>query len=380
MSPWDAVVVGAGPAGSAAAAALAGANRRVLVLEKDRFPRAKVCGQFLSGDALASLDRIGARRAVESSGAERIAEGSVHLPGGAAVEFRLPSPALGISRWRLDDLLAARAREAGAHVRFSVRVVAMSGSPESGFLLRLAPADAAEEEVRARTIVGGWGRWDALDKSLDRPFLRRRRYFGWSRDYAGDTRFLSGKVRLYLFRGGYCGLSLVEGGSANLAGVIAETSRRAIGGAWEDVVIHARRSNPALEADLAKLEPGPQGFLGTVPVVFTAKPPTEGGMLMAGDAAGVIDPFAGQGQAGALASGILAAETVLAFLEGRLSAGAFPAAYRTAWRRRFAGPFAWSAVLRRLMLDPALGNAAARIAGPALVRFGIRSLSRGAVS
>jgi flavin-dependent dehydrogenase len=100
-------------------------------------------------------------------------------------------------------------------------------------------------------------------------------------------------------------------------------------------------------------------------------------MLMAGDAAGVIDPFAGQGQAGALASGILAGETILSFLDTRVSAERFPAAYRAAWRRRFASPFAWSARLRQLMLDPTLGTIAARIGGPALVRFGIRHLSRG---
>ncbi|HXM76614.1 MAG TPA: NAD(P)-binding protein, partial [Thermoanaerobaculia bacterium] len=57
MTPRDAIVVGAGPAGSAAAAVLASAGRRVLMLEKDRFPRAKVCGEFLSGDALLSLER-----------------------------------------------------------------------------------------------------------------------------------------------------------------------------------------------------------------------------------------------------------------------------------------------------------------------------------
>ena len=59
---FDAVVVGAGPAGSAAAAVLAEHGRSVLLLEKDVFPRHKVCGEFLSADALPSLDRIGARR------------------------------------------------------------------------------------------------------------------------------------------------------------------------------------------------------------------------------------------------------------------------------------------------------------------------------
>ncbi|PYQ34156.1 MAG: monooxygenase, partial [Acidobacteria bacterium] len=100
---FDAVVVGAGPAGSAAATVLAGSGRAVLLLEKDVFPRHKVCGEFLSPDALPSLDRLGTRAEIESATAERMTRGALHLPGRRAVRFELPRPALGISRLRLDD-------------------------------------------------------------------------------------------------------------------------------------------------------------------------------------------------------------------------------------------------------------------------------------
>jgi flavin-dependent dehydrogenase len=374
MTAWDAVVVGAGPAGSAAATVLSLAGRRVLLLEKDRFPRAKVCGEFLSGDALLSIERLGARRALDAFGPERIDEGSVHpARGGAAVHFRLPAPALGISRFRLDDLLAAGAREAGAETRFSCRVLSTAGTPRSGYSVHFV-SEGVEEEAAARAVIGAWGRWDALDRRLERRFLNRARYFGWSRDYRGDTSRLAGRVRLYLFPGGYCGLSRVEGGETNLAGVISESERRKIGGDWNEVVARARRANPALDADLAAMEPGPRGFLGTVPVVFTAKPPTEDGMLMAGDAAGVIDPFSGQGQAAALAAGILAGETAVDLLEGRISPALYLSTYERAWRARFARRFAWSAALRRLILGPVLGRIASRFAGERTMRFAIERL------
>ncbi len=373
MTAWDAVVVGAGPAGSAAATVLSLAGRRVLLLEKDRFPRAKVCGEFLSGDALASIERLGARTALEALGPERIEEGSVHPARGGAVHFRLPAPALGISRLRLDDLLARRAREAGAEARFSCRVLSTSGTPRSGFTVRFV-SDDVEEEAVTRAVIGAWGRWDALDRRLERRFLERARFFGWSRDYRGDTSSLAGRVRLYLFPGGYCGLSRVEGGEANLAGVISESERRKTGGDWDDVLRRARRFNPALDADLQAMDTGPRGFLGTVPVVFTAKPATEDGMLMAGDAAGVIDPFSGQGQAAALAAGILAGDTALRLLEGRLPPTLYLSAYERAWRARFARRFAWSAALRRLILGPVLGRIASRFIGERTIRFAIRRL------
>jgi len=183
-------------------------------------------------------------------------------------------------------------------------------------------------------------------------------------------------VRLYLFAGGYCGLSRVEGGAVNLAGVVSERIRTRSGRGWDAVVDRARRGNPALDADLAKLTTGPVGFLGTGPVFFTAKPPTEDGILMAGDAAGVLDPFSGEGQAAAVASGILAAETAERLLSGELSREECARAYSEAWRRRFARRFAWSAAFRRLMLNRRIGAIAGRIAGKRLVRFAISATRR----
>lgn len=367
---FDAVVVGAGPAGSAAATILAGTGRSVLLLEKDVFPRHKVCGEFLSADALPSLDRLGVREEVEGATTERMGRGALHLPSGRFVPFLLPHPALGISRFRLDDLLARRAGDAGADLRFDARVLA-ARPDRLGFRVRFTHRKG-ECDVEARAVIGAWGRWDALDRALERSFLgRRSRYLGWSRDYGGETAFLAGEVRLYLFAGGYCGLSRVEGGAINLAGIVSERTRSLSGRGWEGVMDRARGGNPALDADLAKLTPGPIGFLGTGPVFFTAKPPTENEILMAGDAAGVLDPFSGEGQAAALASGILAAETAERLLSGELSREDCARAYSEAWRQRFARRFAWSAAFRRLMLNRWIGAVAGRVAGKSLVRFAI---------
>jgi len=124
----DVLVIGAGPAGSAAAAILAERGRRVRLLEKDRFPRPKVCGEFLSATARPSLERLGVLERVEAA-AETIRRGSVHLPGADPVAFELPRPALGLSRFLLDDLLASRARELGADLRFAARVLAVDREP-----------------------------------------------------------------------------------------------------------------------------------------------------------------------------------------------------------------------------------------------------------
>ncbi|MFN2384878.1 MAG: NAD(P)/FAD-dependent oxidoreductase [Thermoanaerobaculia bacterium] len=376
-SSFAAVIVGAGPAGSAAATALAARGHTVLLLEKDEFPRDKVCGEFLSAEAQTALASLGVADAVARVGPERILRGAVHPDDGEAVSFDLPRPALGISRRVFDDLLARRAAAAGADLRFHHRVVSIDGDLASGFRLRAAGV-AGDLEVSARTVIGAWGRWNALDRELERGFERARSaYLGWSRDFVGDTGFLEGRVHLYVFPGGYCGLSRVEDGEVNLAGVISESEYRRLDGGWEAVVRSARSGNAGLDADLARVRPGPRGFLGVGPVHFTAKPPVEEDILMVGDAAGVIDPFSGQGQAAALRSGLLAAEVADQYLRGSLEAGAARATYGRRWKKAFASGFAWSAALRSVMLNPRLGRVAGRIAGRSLVRLGIAA-TRGA--
>ena len=371
---YDAVVVGAGPAGSAAAARLAGAGAKVALLEKDVFPRRKVCGQFLAGDAIESLDRLGAKGAVEAIGPERIEAGRIHVPGQRAVSFALRVPGLGISRRVFDDLLARRAEAAGAEWTTGIRVLAVDGSTREGFRVRFSRGDSSDE-IQARVVVGAWGRWDALDRSLSRRFLSLRgRFFGWNVELRGDSEFLRGDVRLYLFEGGYCGLSRLEGGRVNLAGVVSDRLRQGLPAGWDAVLAHARHGNPELARDLASLRPDRDGFLGTGPVFFTAKPPTERGMLMAGDAAGVIDPFSGEGQASALASGVLAGDTAARALAGEVPLPDLPRVYAGEWRRRFSRRFAWSALFRRLMLHREIGAAAARLAGRPLAELAMKNL------
>lgn len=301
---------------------------------------------------------------------ETITEGSLQLPADRFAAFRLRAPAIGVSRFVFDELLARRASEAGADVRFEARVVSVE---RTDGLFRVTAASGRDTwELKTRAVIGAWGRWDALDRSFDRGFLRGRRFFGWSGEFRGGSPSLAGRVRLYLFRGGYCGVSRVEGGTVNLAGIVSQRVWKSAGPGWPALLDYARSDNRALDTDLSGLELGPAGFLGTGPVFFTAKPPFENGVLMVGDAAGVLDPFSGEGQSAALSSGILAAETLDAALSGKISIDQAGERYARAFERRFARRFGWAAFFRRLMLNPTLGVLAARLAGERLASLAIQ--------
>ena len=374
MSPFDVVVIGAGPAGSAAAGCLAGRGRRVLIVEKDRFPRRKVCGDFLSASAAEALDVLGLRGEIERE-AERIRRGTLAVAGGREIPFRLPEAALSLSRERLDARLASWAETQGAQSRFGALVHGIEGSP-AGFRVRFSEGPN-ESQVEARHVVAAWGRWDAMDRARTPQGRHGHLFLGWCREFAPDEDVVpAGRVGLYLFPGGYCGLSRVEGGGVHFAGLVDHATRRRLAPGWDAVVAHARDSNRALDRALDRLTPSTD-FKGAGPVYLEAKPPTKGGALMVGDAAGVVDPFSGQGLACALASGILAATTLEKGFSGALAWNDVPRAYAAAWKARFRKRFGWSAAFRHLVSRPGVARAAARWAGGRLVRSAIRRLETG---
>ena len=368
----DVAIVGAGPAGSSAAAELAAGGFSVAVFEREAFPRRKVCGEFLSAEGRRQLDRWGLGREIEAAGAEKITEGGFYLADGRSASFVLPEAGTGISRWRLDEMLAANAARRGADVRFSREVVGLEGSLALGFEV-LARGPEGESRVRARAAVSAWGRWSPLDLAFGREFASRNagRFFGWSRALDGDSSRLAGRVHLYFFPGGYCGLSRVENGAVNFAGVVSEDRLREAGGGWEGFTARLRETHAPLAEHLAPLRPRGE-ILGTPTVLFEKHSATFRDILAAGDASGVRDPFTGDGQASAIAGGILVARLLSEFLRGEIGAAELARRYRTEWSRRFGPRFGWDALFRRLVLSPRLQRAALPFAGP-LVSLGFRA-------
>ncbi len=371
---FDVAIVGAGPAGASAAIELARRGWSVLLLEKERFPRDKVCGEFLSPEAMDDIARWGAAARLAAEPVERIDRGTFFLAPGRTVDFPLPRPALGVSRRLLDTVLAAEAESSGAHVRYGSEVERIEGSPADGFSISVA----GEGTATARAVLAAWGRWSPLDRAFGRGFASRTRgrWFGWSRHDAGDSSHLAGRIHLHFFRGGYCGLSRVEGGVVNFAGVVAEKElRRRLGaapeggGGWERFLAALVDSEPRLREDLAPLAPVRE-VLGTSAVFFERHSPVFRGILAIGDAAGIRDPFTGDGQATAIRAGVGAARTADSFLRGEIAPDALERAHRATWERAFRAPFTWDGIFRKALFSPIARRLLVPIALP-LVRAGI---------
>lgn len=361
----DVAIVGAGPAGSTLAALLAARGRSVALLDRDRFPRDKLCGEFLSWDALPLLDALGVREEMERAGAPSIGH-CVVVGSRRSHEIPFPRPALGVSRLLLDDLLVRLAERNGA--------IRLDGWPVTELRPgeRLLTAERGEErrEIVATAVAGAWGRWGRFDAQLHRRFVQDRthRHFGFKRHYRSIRP--PGTIELHPFDGGYLGVNDVEGGVTNICGLAHAGRLSGLKGRWDAFVDGIRAERPSLDRLFSACEPVQDGFLSSDPVIFRGRSPVEQGIFLAGDASGVVDPLAGSGMAMAIQSAFLAARHLFRLLDAPGDRAAIEEAYVRDHGGLFARRIRWSRAASRLLSRPALLDAAlAGVRSPSIGRF-----------
>ncbi len=364
---YDVIVIGGGLAGCGAAIPLARRGLRVLLLEKDRLPVHKLCGEFLSVEVMATFERLGVAGAVRRAGPHPIGETLVTTADGAAFRSPLPGTGLGLSRHTLDRLLFEHAARAGADARDGVTARALSGSLTDGFTVTTTAGT-----FTGRLVLGAWGKRGLLDRKLDRPFLTEKSPFvAFKAHFEGIE--IPGVVELHAFRGGYCGLSHVEGGRVNACWITHRDRLREAGGRPEGMIEHSFPENAFLAGRFERMR-RVTDFFAVAQVAFAVKGPIVGDVPMIGDTAGMIAPLCGDGMAMALRSAGIAATHAAAFLEGRADAEAFRQGYARAWREAFARRMRLGRWMHRGYVHPlAAGLGVRALAGmPALGRWLIR--------
>ena len=319
------VIVGGGPAGAAAAIMLGRAGAEPLVLERSHGPHDTVCGDFLSGEAGAALDRLG----VDLAGLGAVPVRWVRLVHGErSATAPLPFPAWGLSRRMLDEALLRRAAACGAEV---VRGETVRAVTDDGAVVR-----AGGGRIAASSVFVATGKHDL--RGCARPRVRRMVGFKMYVQLAPEqAEALGGGVEIVLLAGGYAGLQQVEDGRA----VLCWLTR---GGDAAACLRHpwiARRLRGAVV-----LTERPFSVAG-MPYGFVAEP---GRWFRLGDQGAVIPSFAGAGVAIALLSGVGAA--------GCLLHGDDPAVFQRLCARWARGPVRRAVMLHRLLSSSGWGGSA----------------------
>ncbi|HVA66991.1 MAG TPA: FAD-dependent monooxygenase [Elusimicrobiota bacterium] len=357
------VVIGGGPAGSALAALLARQGRDVALLEKDAFPRDKVCGEFLSPEAQDSLRRIDCLEAVLAKGPERIKSAKLFAPYGKPVALPLTGESLGVSRAVLDELLFRHAAQSGAVALEGAQVRAIhSSGDQTSVEVEISGGNRLPERrcVQARIVIGAYGRRSRLDRQLDRPFIAKDHPFiGLKRHHrprdgaAGHdlSAALRGSVELHAFRDGYGGVSFVEDDVVNVCLLVSRSFVHGLGSpGWEAVTRTLKDLSPTLHDRLQALSPAEEAVHAVAQIGFESKETSSGPLLFVGDAAAMIAPLCGDGQAMALRSAELLADLLAS--QPRLNGASLARHWDARWRAEFNGRMRIGRLLQTLMLSP----------------------------
>jgi geranylgeranyl reductase family protein len=374
----DVIVVGAGPAGTSTATHLAHAGRRVILLEKATFPREKVCGDGLTPRAVRELTHLG----VDTGGPGWARNVGLRIWAGRPYPYLLPWPALqdfphqGLARRRadFDAVLLEHAHEAGAEVRQGVHVSAPLLNPAGRVV---GVTTRAGEEFRAPVTVAADGNSArlalalGLERRLDRPFgVAVRTYFTSPRTHEdwieswlelwdgtpGRSNLLPGYGWVFPLGDGTCNVGL---GMLDTSAAFGRTN-------YHDLL---RRWTSATPEEWGFREANQVGPIrgAALPMGFNRPPEYTPGLLLVGDAAGLVSPFNGEGISYALESGRYAADHIAEALTrgaGTRSAEAALEAYPQTLRHRWGRHYRLGNIFVRLIGDPRIMRIASRCGLP----------------
>jgi len=298
---WDTIIVGAGLAGSIAARGLAQRGRSVLLIERSTFPRDKVCGACLNGDALAGLEAVGLGDALRQLGGHTLDRYELRT---RRRTLTIPLPAgMSVSRRALDAMLARAAIDAGAAFLSPVNV-------------KVAPAESAAEELRtviamesrillrAKTVIvaSGLSSQKVIDGPASESVSKEDSRIGLGlQTRCFPEAYAVGTIYMAVAPGGYVGLSRTEGDVLNLA---AAVDRNFLRGRSPEQACREILATAGLPCDDSMFNDSvSRSFRGTTSLTRKRPQTASHRLFFVGDASGYVEPFTGEGMAWAVRGG-----------------------------------------------------------------------------
>lgn len=305
---FDVIIVGGGLAGLTSAIHLSSRKKRVLLIEKNEYPKHKVCGEYISNEVLPYLNSLGINPINE--GAKQITKVHISTTKSNLIKGELPLGGFGMSRYFLDNLLVKKARLNG--VQILKDTVDSIHFKKDSFTITTKSSGVFQSKI----TIGAFGKRSSLDQKMKRKFIQKKSPYLAVKIHVKGV-FPENLVALHNFKGGYCGVSKVENNAINVCYITEYRSfkkHKNIKDFQEQVVFkneHLRKifkeSTPVFEKPLTISQ-----------VSFQTKNPVEDHIIMCGDTAGMIHPLCGNGMGMAISSAKLASTRILQFLNGEI--------------------------------------------------------------
>jgi flavin-dependent dehydrogenase len=371
---YDVIIAGAGPAGTSAAIHLATQGASVLLVEQKKFPRAKLCGEFISPECLKHFAHLGVADRMLAAGGSTLTQTVFYARGGRSVNvpsswFDNQNAALGLSRAEMDHHLLERARNVGVCVLEETQAsgLILEGRRIRGLQLK---SEGNKRESTASVVIDATGRTRALDHRLSvgrktKPQHNRPSLVAF-KAHLVDAQPVAGTCEIYFYPGGYGGLSGIENGLSNLCFIVAAKDVRACQADPERAMRELVTKNSRAAQALARAQVHGQWLAVSLETFGRREPAPADGLLMIGDAAAFIDPFTGSGMLMAFEGGALAARVITQHLPHLRQGASFAELardYRRLYRQQFGSRLRICAWLRRAAFVPSLADGAIRFFG-----------------
>lgn len=300
---FDVIIIGGGLAGLSSAIHLSKSNLSVLVIEKNSYPKHKVCGEYISNEVLPYLNFLDID--VFSFGAKKINKFQLSTRQSKLISKTLPLGGFGISRFCLDHALASKSLEVGAEIlQDSVEDIQFKND-EFSIITK------SKRQFKAKIVIGAYGKRSNLDIKLNRQFIKRKSPYLAVKTHVEGT-FPDDVVALHNFKGGYCGVSKVENDNINLCYI---TNYNAFKN-YKDIKEFQQQvlcKNTFLKDIFNTTNSVFEAPLTISQISFDAKKPIENHILMCGDTAALIHPLCGNGMSMAIRSAQIASVLIISF-------------------------------------------------------------------
>ena len=322
----DVIIIGGGLAGLCNAIHLSKLGKKVLLIEKNEYPKHKVCGEYISNEVLPYLDFLEVNPF--DFGAVRINKFQLSTTKSNIISAKLPLGGFGISRYTLDLVLSEKAKENGV-------MILQDTVLDVTFLKDFFQVETKQNSIfTSKIAIGAFGKRSLLDVKMGRNFIQKKSpYLGVKIHVKGS--FKEDLVALHNFKGGYCGVSKVENNAINLCYITNYATFKQyknIEDFQEQVVFKNNYLKEIFHSSEALFEKP----LSISQISFETKKPVENHILMCGDSAGMIHPLCGNGMSMAIQSAQLASKLILNYFNGEIETRKeLEKQYIRQWNRKF---------------------------------------------
>jgi len=323
---FEVIVIGGGLAGLCNAIHLSKQGVRVLLIEKNEYPKHKVCGEYISNEVLPYLKYLEINPF--DFGAVKIDKFELSTTTNKTISANLPLGGFGISRYKLDFVLSEKAK------RNNVSILKDSVT-NVNFINDCFLIETKEnKQFSAKICIGSFGKRSLLDVKMERDFIQKKSPYLGVKIHAKGV-FPDDLVALHNFKGGYCGVSKVENNTINLCYITSFLSFQKHNNI-EDFQKNVVFKNSFLKEIFNNSTPVFEKPLSISQISFEIKKPVENHMIMCGDSAGMIHPLCGNGMSMAIQSAQIASKLVLNYLKGDIKTRKqLEKSYIRQWNKRF---------------------------------------------